>query len=131
MKPVRLEPAAPRSRVKHSTTEPLRSRTNFDQYIKTQTYNGHEYKILVLIALSSNEGSCETVQCADSPEPSLLAYTNDGCILTRKRNASIECRQVRHVVHKHELHELTLSKASGLRFEFLFISDVGLYSCCQ
>ena len=25
MKPVRLEPAAPRSRVKHSTTEPLRS----------------------------------------------------------------------------------------------------------
>ena len=26
MTPVRLEPAAPRSRVKHSTTEPLRSR---------------------------------------------------------------------------------------------------------
>ena len=25
MTPVRLEPAAPRSRVKHSTTEPLRS----------------------------------------------------------------------------------------------------------
>ena len=27
---VRLEPAAPRSRVKHSTTEPLRSLKNFD-----------------------------------------------------------------------------------------------------
>ena len=27
MTPVRLEPAAPRSRVKHSTTEPLRSPT--------------------------------------------------------------------------------------------------------
>ena len=27
MTPVRLEPAAPRSRVKHSTTEPLRSLT--------------------------------------------------------------------------------------------------------
>ena len=27
MTPVRLEPAAPRSRVKHSTTEPLRSHT--------------------------------------------------------------------------------------------------------
>ena len=26
---VRLEPAAPRSRVKHSTTEPLRSQTKF------------------------------------------------------------------------------------------------------
>ena len=27
--PVRLEPAAPRSRVKHSTTEPLRSHNDF------------------------------------------------------------------------------------------------------
>ena len=30
MTPVRLEPAAPRSRVKHSTTEPLRSRIVVD-----------------------------------------------------------------------------------------------------
>ena len=29
MTPMRLEPAAPRSRVKHSTTEPLRSRWLF------------------------------------------------------------------------------------------------------
>ena len=29
MTPVRLEPAAPRSRVKHSTTEPLRSHNDF------------------------------------------------------------------------------------------------------
>ena len=39
-----------------------------------------------------------------------------------KRNATIELCQVRHVGHKHELHELTmtrtLSKASGL-FEFI------------
>ena len=30
--PVRLEPAAPRSRVKHSTSEPLRSLIIFDNY---------------------------------------------------------------------------------------------------
>ena len=43
-------------------------------------------------------------------------------ILTDKRNATIEFCQDRHVVHKHELHELTmtrtLSKASEI-FEFL------------
>ena len=33
--PVRLEPAAPRSRVKHSTTEPLRFHC---VYVKTKTY---------------------------------------------------------------------------------------------
>ena len=33
MTPVRLEPAAPRSRVKHSTTEPLRSRSWFESYL--------------------------------------------------------------------------------------------------
>ena len=42
--------------------------------------------------------------------------------MTGKRNATIEFCQVGHVVHKHELHELTmtrtLSKASGL-FEFI------------
>ena len=41
----------------------------------------------------------------------------------RKGNATIEFCQVRDVVHKQELHELTvtrtLSKASGL-FEFIF-----------
>ena len=31
MTPVRLEPAAPRPRAKHSTTEPLRSLTNFSK----------------------------------------------------------------------------------------------------
>ena len=40
-----------------------------------------------------------------------------------KRNATIEFCQVRHVVHKHELQELTmtrtLSKPSGL-FEFIY-----------
>ena len=51
-------------------------------------------------------------------------------ILTGKRNAAIEFSQVRHVVHKHELHEITmtrsLSKASGLFdfFDFLFIRNV-------
>ena len=35
MTPVRLEPAALRSRVKHSTTEPLRSLTNSDVTLKT------------------------------------------------------------------------------------------------
>ena len=35
MTPVRLEPAAPRSGVKHSTTEPLRSQYS---YFSTKTY---------------------------------------------------------------------------------------------
>ena len=43
-------------------------------------------------------------------------------ILTEKRNATIEFCQVRHAVHKHELHEFimtrTLSKARWL-FEFI------------
>ena len=34
MTPVRLEPAALGSRVKHSTTEPLRSQSNNDTYIQ-------------------------------------------------------------------------------------------------
>ena len=46
MTPVRLEPVTPRSRVKHSTTEPLRSNLDF--------------------VYESNEGF-------DSPDPSLLA----------------------------------------------------------
>ena len=50
-------------------------------------------------------------------------------ILTGKRNATIEICHVRYVVHKHELHELTmtrtLSKASG-SFEFI---DFGLTAC--
>ena len=36
--PVRLEPAAPRSRVKHSTTEPLRSRSMKYMYINIDPY---------------------------------------------------------------------------------------------
>ena len=43
-------------------------------------------------------------------------------ILTDKRNATIKLRQDRHVINKHELHDLymtrTLSKVSGL-FEFI------------
>ena len=50
-------------------------------------------------------------------------------ILTGKRNATIELCQVRHVIHKHELHELnmtrTLSKASGL-FEFINVCLSGI-----
>ena len=50
-------------------------------------------------------------------------------ILTGKRNATIEFRQVRHVVHKHELRELTmtrtLSKASRL-YEFIIF----VYQAC-
>ena len=52
-------------------------------------------------------------------------------ILTGKRNDTIQFGQARHVVHKHELHELTmtrtLSKASGLFYFFrlLFIRHVG------
>ena len=50
-------------------------------------------------------------------------------ILTGKRNATIENCYVRYVVHKHELHELamtrTLSKASGL-FEFIGFGLTGM-----
>ena len=45
----------------------------------------------------------------------------DSNILTAKRNATVELRHVRHVVYKHGVHEVTmtrtLSKALGL-FEF-------------
>ena len=41
MTPVRLEPVAPRSRVKHSTTEPLRFRINM--WVKLKT--GHKHYI--------------------------------------------------------------------------------------
>ena len=48
-----------------------------------------------------------------------------------KRNAAIKFCQVRHVVHKHELHELTvnrtLSKASGL-FEFINFCKSGIFA---
>ena len=37
--PMRLEPAAPRSRFKHSTTEPLRSRINM--WVKFKTRHKH------------------------------------------------------------------------------------------
>ena len=58
-----------------------------------------------------------------------------------KGNATIELCQVRHVVHKRELHELimtrTLSKASGL-FEFLDCCLSGMlananeyFDCCH
>ena len=33
-----------------------------------------------------------------------------GPILTGKRNATLGFCQVRHVVHKHELHELTMTR---------------------
>ena len=51
------------------------------------------------------------------------------CILTGKRNTTIELCQVRHVVHKHELQKLTmtriLSKASGL-YEFIVFCLSGM-----
>ena len=53
-------------------------------------------------------------------------------ILTGKRNATLVFCQVRHVVHKHELHELTiirtLSKASELfEFEAFCLSSMLIY----
>ena len=37
-----------------------------------------------------------------------------GHILTGKRNAEIEFCRVRHVVHKHELHELTITRTVAI-----------------
>ena len=65
MTPVRLEPAALRSRVKQSTTEPLRSHRPV-------------HKILEASTLSSSKGSGETVQSTGMQEPSLLVYTIHG-----------------------------------------------------
>ena len=75
MTPVRLEPAALRSRVKHSTTEPLRSLNvhadvtskavglNFGLSIHLQTYLCIQpAKVLTCLCI-----------CADTPEPSLLS----------------------------------------------------------
>ena len=47
-------------------------------------------------------------------------------ILTDKRNATIEFCQVIHMVHKHELHKLTItSTSSKASVCFLFIRHVG------
>ena len=58
-----------------------------------------------------------TCDCAGTGFEGKIGYK-----LTGKRNVTIEFCQVRHVVHKHELRKLTmtrtLSKASGL-FEFI------------
>ena len=55
-------------------------------------------------------------------------------ILMSKRNATIEFFWVRHEVHKHELHELTmtrtLSKAFGL-FELHVIGLHEYFNCCH
>ena len=42
MTPVRLEPAALRSRVKHSTTEPLRSLAHLFRILKSSKIEFHE-----------------------------------------------------------------------------------------
>ena len=69
---------------------------------------------------------------------SIFPETN---ILTGKRKATKQFCQVRHVVYKHKLHKLTmtrnLSKASGL-FEFIDFCLSGMlaniqeyFSCCH
>ena len=60
MTPVRLEPAAPGPRVKHSTTEPLRSLTCMFGGLKKNMYHGREritvpYPFSNLKKLSANE----------------------------------------------------------------------------
>ena len=57
--PVRLEPVAPRSRVKHSTTEPLRSLKKKYFYFSTKTYvvDAQKNRLGVTVLLS-NQNIC-------------------------------------------------------------------------
>ena len=52
MTPVRLEPAAPRSRVKHSTTEPLRSLVKSTGLPRVHFINNEKGKTCIHVAVS-------------------------------------------------------------------------------
>ena len=56
MTPVRLEPAAPRSRVKHSTTEPLHSReTDFSLVLKDSDMESENLSYLIGLSVSGGQ----------------------------------------------------------------------------
>ena len=69
MTPVRLEPAALRSRVKHSTTEPLRSHnTNYDQekmLDKTAEKSGKKKLIRISVGIPYHFAMCIYLKCID------------------------------------------------------------------
>ena len=69
---VRLEPAAPRSQVKHSTTEPLPSLCQ--QYTKNKNYMGKCTKIWYLAHQQAMKAQANLYICADWPEPLLVKY---------------------------------------------------------
>ena len=73
MTPVRLEHAALRSRVKHSTTEPLRSP---EHVVLSNEASGFGLKRNYLCTLCVRTGMPQTrnEQCSCSHEPSLIAF---------------------------------------------------------